>query len=254
MKKVLLAVFSAMLLIFLVPFLFAGILNVGNLFGMGLSCVIIIYTALFEKVNEFVGHRLKKRGFRCTFVAFSAVAAAFLILFIGSLVRIAIIDTDAGDGDVTLVVLGCQVKGDKPSLMLSERLDAAKEYLSENPNVCCIVSGGRGEDEMISEAECMYNYLTAAGIDKERIYLEDRSTSTYENLMFSAEIIGEEQLSKKIGIVTNEFHEYRAGKIAKKQGLESFAVPAKTLFILRPTFCVREVFALWYEAVLRRSI
>ena len=107
---------------------------------------------------------------------------------------------------------------------------------------------------MISEAECMYNYLTAAGIDKERIYLEDRSTSTYENLMFSAEIISEERLSKKIGIVTNEFHEYRAGKIAKKQGLESFAVPAKTLFILRPTFCVREVFALWYEAVLRRSI
>lgn len=254
MKKMLVALFSVMLLLFLAPFLFAGILNVGNLFGMGVACIFIIYTAFSEKVNEFIKQRLKKRCFKGVFIALSAFAIAFCLLFLGSLVRISLIDTNADSGDVTLVVLGCQVKGDKPSLMLSERLLAAEKYLSEHPEARCVVSGGRGEDEMISEAECMFNYLTAAGIDKERIFLEDRSTSTYENLSFSAEIIDEAGLSKKIGIVTNEFHEYRAGKLAKKQGLESFAVPAKTLFILRPTFSVREVFALWYEAVLRKSI
>lgn len=254
MKKMLIAVFSVMLLFFLAPFLFAGIFNVGNLFGMGVACVLIIYTVFYKRVNEFIKHRLEKRWFKGAFVALSAFVTAFGILFLGSLVRIGFIDSDAESDDVTLVVLGCQVKGDKPSLMLSERLSAAENYLSEHPKARCIVSGGRGEDEMISEAECMFNYLTAAGIDGERIFLEDRSTSTYENLSYSAQIMDEEGLSKKIGIVTNEFHEYRAGKIAKKQGLESFAVPAKTLFILRPTFCVREVFALWYEAALRKSI
>ena len=67
--------------------------------------------------------------------------------------------------DSTVVVLGCQVKGEAPSLTLTERLDAAYDYLCSHPDAACILSGGQGDDEKISEAECMYRYLTKKGFD-----------------------------------------------------------------------------------------
>lgn len=80
--------------------------------------------------------------------------------------------------NATLIVLGCKVYGEHASRSLRERLDAALIYLEENPNSQCIVSGGMGEGEKISEAECMYRYLTKKGINSSRIIKEDKSTST----------------------------------------------------------------------------
>ena len=79
-----------------------------------------------------------------------------------------------------LIVLGTTVNGTEPSPMLKQRLDAALEYLNTHPDTHCIATGGKGDAENLSEAECMYNYLTAAGIDANRITMEDRATSTQE--------------------------------------------------------------------------
>ena len=126
-----------------------------------------------------------------------------------------------------LIVLGAQMKEDGPSVVLRYRLETATEYLKAHPQVTCIVSGGRGANESVSEAEGMRDYLVAHGIESSRIILEDRSTDTSENLRFSLALLPSPET--KVGIVTNNFHMYRAKGIAKKCGYtNAIAVTAKS--------------------------
>lgn len=180
-------------------------------------------------------------------LAAGLVSGAVLVIIITSLMIKA-----AAVGPVpnaTVIVLGCKVYGERPSIMLTARLDAALEYLNSNPESACIVSGGKGADELISEAECMYLYLTEHGISPERIYKEDKSTTTRENIAFSYEIIKEHDLNRDIAIATNNFHEYRAGKIADNFGLNHGAVSGNTVLWLLPTYYARELLAILYEWV-----
>ena len=105
-----------------------------------------------------------------------------------------------------IVVLGCQVKGERPSRMLRRRLDAAIMAMNDNPDTLCIVSGGKGDDEKISEALAMKNYLLEKGMDSDRIIMEDKSTSTYENIQNSLKILDELGMSHDMTIVTDGFH------------------------------------------------
>ena len=146
----------------------------------------------------------------------------------------------APENDVTVVVLGCAVKGETPSQMLRLRIDAAEEFLKENPEAKAVLSGGQGSGEDISEALCMYRALIERGIDADRLYMEDKSTSTRENLAFSAEIIEQEGLSKNIAIVSNNFHLYRASLSAKALGLDYSGIPAFTPYPLLATYVMRE--------------
>ena len=118
----------------------------------------------------------------------------------------------------------------------------AKEYLESHEDAVCIVSGGQGSDEEISEADCMYNWLVSQGIAADRIYKEDKSTSTLENIKLSTEILERENLGNNVAIATNEFHIFRAGQVAEKNGLSYSAVPAKTDWWLYPTYSVREIY------------
>lgn len=141
-----------------------------------------------------------------------------------------------------LVVLGAQVRGTVPSRALKKRLDTAAEYLGKNPETKVVVSGGKGAGEEISEAEAMENYLLELGIEKDRIIMEDQSATTSENLRYTGELIDRE---KKIGLVTNNFHIYRALKMAEKQGYThavGVAAPSDPLYQIH--YLVREFFAL----------
>ena len=141
-----------------------------------------------------------------------------------------------------LVVLGAQVRGTEPSRALRKRLDTASDYLKENPDTIVVVSGGQGTGEDITEAEAMEKYLLDKGIEKERIIKEDRSTSTAENLEFTAELISKDA---PVGLVTNNFHVYRAVKMAEKQGYTEvcgIAAPSDPLY--QAHYLVREFFAL----------
>lgn len=115
-----------------------------------------------------------------------------------------------------LVVLGAQMKEGGPSRALQYRLDEAIRYLEENPDTQVIVSGGQGSDEHISEAQGMYDYLVEKGIEPSTIIREDKSKNTFQNLTFSAEYLDKEHDS--VGVVSNNFHVYRAVKIARKAG------------------------------------
>lgn len=146
-----------------------------------------------------------------------------------------------------LIVLGAGVNGTVPSLSLRNRLDAALTYLQQHPNTVCIVSGGLGSGDTITEAECMFRYLTAAGIDPARIIKEEQATSTQENLRYSTKLVD----ADSIGIVSSEYHLYRAGLMARDLGLDPILIPARTTRTsLRMNYYMREVVALWYYLIL----
>ncbi|MBR2955544.1 MAG: YdcF family protein, partial [Ruminococcus sp.] len=155
------------------------------------------------------------------------------------------------NSQTTVVVLGCQINGETPSRMLKRRLDAAYDYLSENDDVKVIVSGGQGSDEVTSEADVMRKYLLQRGVEDSRIYMENKSTSTEENLRFSKEIIEKEGLCEKITIVTDGFHQLRADILAKKQGIEARNISASTEKWLLPTYWIREIYGVAYYLVFK---
>ena len=143
-----------------------------------------------------------------------------------------------------IIILGAQIRGKKITNSLKRRLDKGLRYLQENPETICIVSGGKGKGEEISEAEAMFAYLKDCGVDGERICMEDKSTTTCENLIFSKQFI--QNLKKdSVGIVSNNFHIYRAMKMARLLGYKKvFALPATTNMVVFPNYMVREFFAL----------
>lgn len=141
-----------------------------------------------------------------------------------------------------LLILGAKVKGTKPSKMLRYRLETALAYLRENPDTVAIVSGGQGSDEVISEAQCMADYLMEHGIGHDRLRLEDQSTSTEENLANSKVYLDSPDSS--VLIVSNGFHIYRSLQIAKKEGYKNVSgLAAKTTPVLVPHFYMREFLA-----------
>ncbi|GAB6259513.1 YdcF family protein [Peribacillus sp. N1] len=125
-----------------------------------------------------------------------------------------------------LIILGARVKGLVLSLSLQYRIDKTAEYLSANKQTVAIVSGGKGPGEEISEAKAMQQGLIAQGIEEARIMMEDKSTTTHENIVFSKELIPDTAASGLI--VSNDFHIYRAVEIAKREGLDMKGLPAKT--------------------------
>lgn len=186
-------------------------------------------------------HFLKSPFPRRILTGFLAVLFVMLSITGGTIARSAR-GTGSQHADV-LIVLGCQVNGTQPSRMLRQRLDAAVHYLNTNPDTDCIVTGGKGNGENLSEAQCMYNYLTAAGIDPSRITMEDQATSTMENLRYSMEYL---EPNAEIAIVSNEFHLYRAGQMAQSLGLEPHLIPASTEYpLLLASYSLREILAVW---------
>lgn len=147
-----------------------------------------------------------------------------------------------------VIVLGCGVNGTEPSLSLQNRIDAAYAYLTANPHTICVVSGGQGPGEAMTEAACMKRELTERGIDPNRIWEENRSTSTMENLKLSLAIIEEKTGSRPgtVGIVSSEYHLYRAGLMANDLGISTVGIPGRTTwYTLWANYHMREIVAVW---------
>ncbi len=145
-----------------------------------------------------------------------------------------------------VIVLGAQVKGDHPSRALKKRILKAAEYLQENPDTRAILSGGQGPGEDITEAECMRQVLVDLGVGEDRLILENRSTSTRENLIYSARLAPVKDA--KVGLITQNFHLYRSLKLAAKQGYRNICgIAAPSEWMYQPHFMVREAFALVKE-------
>ena len=235
-----------MLMWFIAPFIRYGIINIGNITGAAL-CVWTILMCI-APVQRWISKKCKR--FLPTKIIYRAVCVIYAVIMVcGAAVTAAILFSaaNAPEPNSTVLVLGAYVSpSGSPSKILGGRIKAAENYLKEHPNSMAVLSGGKGSDEIISEAECMYKTMTADGIAPERLFREDMATDTVENFRYSMEIIKENGLNENLAVVTDGFHQFRARLIADKAGCseKTGAVNAQTDPIFIPTYIVREWFAL----------
>lgn len=249
-RAILIIVGTLLLFLFVAP-LYCRIINIGNIIGIIFSCVMIIVGLFFNGFIRLTDKiKSKKTGKLLYNTCFGGVIVVLLCFCIALCSVFSYSSTNADNQD-TVIILGCAVKGNVPSLMLSQRINAAYRYLDENPDSVAVLSGGRGPGENISEAQCMYNVLTDKGIDSSRLYLEDKSTNTLENITFSKEIIKNNNLSENIAIASSDFHLKRATMVAKKQGITAKRIVSQTSFFLKPTYYVRDTLGIILEFLLR---
>lgn len=229
----------------------AGIVNQGNVIGIIICLAVIIGIIFYPKYKNIAALR------RISYVlAVLFALAAVYTLIISSFMFLGMVNnpdyaleagTEGAAEPHTVIVLGCKTINGIPSVMLAARLDKAAEYLKENENAVCIVTGGQGGDEIEPEAETMERYLITKGIYKDRIYKENKSENTKENILFAKDIIYEQNLPKQVVIISECYHVYRGVRQAKLAGLEASAIAADinpiTAYTL-PSYWLREIFAI----------
>lgn len=237
-RYVILAVEIFFLLLFIMPL---PIVNSGNIAGMLFFIMLILMTAFFRQFCIMLARLWGKIPGRVLIIA-AAIFLAAGFIYVGILsVKMYKAQKNAPQDTELIVVLGCQVRGERPSRMLRRRLDVAYDAMEKHPNAICVVSGGQGSGENISEAEAMKRYLVEKGADESRIIMENKSTSTFENIKFTFEITDKLGCGRDITIVTDGFHQYRASLIAKQEGAEEVtAYSSSTEARFLPTYWVRE--------------
>ena len=199
--------------------------------GLLLLGAALLYPALARGIR-----RLWKR--RAGRITLSGIGAAACLTVSGVMTAAACAPPPEG---ATVVVLGAALRGEQPSRMLAERLKTAATYLRDHPESSCVVSGGQNDDEIISEAEAMKRYLVGLGIEESRIYLEDRSTNTEENLRMSRDVVEREGLPDAVVVATQEFHQLRARIHAEEAGFEEIgALAARTPWYLFGGYWIRD--------------
>jgi len=143
-----------------------------------------------------------------------------------------------------LIVLGAGVHGENVTAPLARRLDAAAEYFQKNPRVVIVVSGGQGPQEDLPEAVAMKRYLVAKGIPGNQILEEEKSTSTYENFLFSSRLLKQRfPEGCTIAFITNNFHVYRAARTAQAAGVSARHLGASLNGAAIPSTYLREMLA-----------
>ncbi len=219
--------------------------------GIGTSFAFVwLGMALFFAVCGAAGFILGKRNVSfppAVKVVISVLAAAIIILF--AVVEGMII---SGMKEKTneqydyVIVLGARVRGTTVTKSLRKRLDKAFEYIEKNDNTILVLSGGQGNGEDVSEAQAMYDYLVQKGVDKSRLLLEDKSTSTVENIEYSMKIIEKNSQNDtvEVGFITNNFHVFRAELVCRNMGYDIKGIPAKSDNKLLVNYMFREFFAL----------
>lgn len=222
-----------------------------------LVCLSLIALILFYTVMEYL---------RVPFPRFSwwATHAVTLLLAVGlsvcAVTEGLIIKASFGASEAEIaqcdyvLVLGAKVREWGPSVSLWDRIDGAAAFLGSRPHPIAVVTGGQGPDEVETEAGCMYRVLTEqAGIDPDRIWIEDKATSTWENIKYSLDLIEEKTGVRptKIGVISSEYHLFRASLFAKEQGVEFVGIPARTSRIPQMVnHFMREVAGVWHYLLL----
>lgn len=229
---------------FLLP-VFRGGFNLGAGFGMFVCLLGLALLLFFAKISRKGGWKQAVVRLVTAFYCLGLVWAAYLSGLMLS------VQANTPPENVPVIVLGAQVYSEeKMGVSLTGRINAAYDYLLDNPQSSCIVTGGQGGDEPCPEALTEKNVLVKMGIDEERIFLEDRSHNTRENLVFAKEIAEEQGLGEEVAIVTQGFHMYRATQLAKAAGFTPYSLVAETDPLLFPEYYGRELLSLtkwWVE-------
>ncbi|MFI9318248.1 YdcF family protein [Kitasatospora aureofaciens] len=147
-----------------------------------------------------------------------------------------------------VVVLGAGLAdGSTVPPLLASRLQKAltlyRRQAAQGRPPTLVVSGGKGSDERVPEAEAMADYLVTRGVPGAHILQERASTNTGENVAFSRELMERIRPGYRCAIVTNDFHSLRAGILARRAGVPGEAHGAPTAAYYRPSATLREFVA-----------
>ena len=242
LRKMLILVFGFLFLWCLAPAFF-HIRGIG-VFSSSAVMLGICLTAMFWHLIDRNWTFKKAAVVSLAALLFTACVAAFGIVS-GMMLKASLTAVPKDCPNYTVVVLGCKAHGDQPSWMLNDRLEKAYSILSEHPNLKCVVTGGMGDDEQFTEAYVMRKYLVEKGISPDRIYTEELSGSTEENLLYTKSLIRLNGLSENIVIVTDRFHELRARIWAEKAGFKKiYSGCCETRIYLLTGYWFREMFGL----------
>ena len=188
------------------------------------ACVLVFAGLLIPLLFRRQFRKLLKKLYVPAKAIYTFVLAAFCVSFIAFCVFIFAGGEETPyeelPDNTVVVVFGAKVKATgSPGTPLARRLHKAKEILDARPDTVCVVSGGKGDDEPTSEAEAMETWLTTAGVDESRIFVEDRSHNTLENIEYSRELIEENGLSDRaVACVSSDFHVARIRYISERTG------------------------------------
>lgn len=232
---------SALLVLMAGAGLLLGVWNVGST-GLLLTAAVLAATAVVRRWK-------KRRGWMMTTIALLLVAG--LVLHAAVWNYFAYGRPAPKQGAATVVVLGCKVNGDQPSLMLRRRLECALEYLRANEQAVCVVSGGQGSNESYSEAYVMEKFLVENGVAPERVEQEALSTNTDSNIANSLQLIEQKGLPHRIILCTDGFHQLRAWMYLQRHAtgqmadaLHSTAISGRTPAAVVPSYAMRELFGI----------
>ena len=152
-----------------------------------------------------------------------------------------------------IIILGSKIREDGTlTPLLKGRVDKAllfgkNQKEISNKDIIYIPSGGKGNDEVIAEAEAIKNYLIEQGIDKNSIIIENKSTSTFENMDYSKNIINKHKKDAKVVFSTTNYHVFRSSVIANKVGIDCEGIGSKTKWYFYTNALIREFIANLYE-------
>ena len=221
-----------------------GNFNFGLIVTFAVGAVLFAYGTFFEKINKTAPKWLRY------ILVFGICCAVIMITFLAVYGNF---DT-ADYTEDTVIVLGAGIKGENPSLPLVRRLDKAVEFYKKNNDAVIVVSGGQGFQEKITEALAMERYLVKNGVPVENIIKEESATSTFENFKYSKEILDNHFTDEyKTVFITNDFHVYRASRLAKLAGVSNVShISGITEWYTLPVNYFRECFAVMKLWVFRQ--
>lgn len=195
------------------------------------------YRVVFQQDSDLVG-----------WIGFGLLCAFLLWLVISILVlALGYPRYKEKDTPCTVVVPGCSVLGVHPSKMLLRRLETAYKVLKDHPEYPCIVTGGQGRGEDCTEAQAMKDWLVEQGVDSKRIYLEDRSTNTWQNLSLAKIILKEQHLPQTVLVVSDRYHLFRCSRILKQLKLSCACLPCPINPVVAFGYWFRECVALLFR-------
>lgn len=245
MKRVIIWVCAALLFI---NSLYITLVSHFTLLWLG-AIALVVYGVFYKKITAAL---CTKKG---RILKYAAWAGGLIFLAMFTFVAASGYRNSVQNNEQVIVVLGAGLRNNKPGHVLQARLDTAIQAHLQNPSALIVVSGGKGSTAQVSEAEAMRRYLTEHGIPKTTILMEDQSTSTAENMIFTRQLLQAHGISSgaPILIVTNGFHMYRSTRYAQAAGftnVRTLAAPMPLPLIL-PAY-TREVFAIVYHWVFRQ--
>lgn len=224
-----------------------------NVLGLIMSVLIIggyVFSFFLDRLF-FSGSERQMRIYNTLFCIYYTAFAYFeMMLVSASLCGMIAARKKPAPDKTHVIILGCAIAQDgTPLPLLRGRIDRAIAFAKEQQDkgggeIKFVPSGGKGSDEVISEAESMKNYLLTQGIDESRVILENKSANTQENMRFSLEKIKADCAEPRIVFSTSGYHVLRSGMISEAQGLNAEGIGCRTKWYFWPNAFIREFIGL----------